>query len=414
MERTATFQAGRVDLKNVVAHHDRATYSAASGAWQPTLGGGWQFVLNGFNTDRLTAHRDLLIALPPRLQKTLERLQPTGTFQLNNSALSFTKDPSFDRLASAWDVNLICHQAALQGGIPLDNVSGEIRLIGQDNTQASYTTGELAIDSLVWKDVQLTNVRGPLWVDRSLCLLGQPATQKQGQPPRRVTADAYGGSLAGDARIEHDGNPRYQLEVALGGADLGRFASERLGGPKELTGMVAGKLSLTGTGRSTYALNGSGELHVVDAHIYELPVLVSLLKVLRNRTPNSTAFDRVDMQFAIQGEHVHFQQLNLLGDAVSLYGRGQTNFDRELDLVFYSLVGPADLPIPLWKTIAGQVSQQGLQLKVTGTWEKPETQKDVLPSVNQVLQEIQNGIQAGAATMAPPAAARSEGQPVRR
>ena len=117
MQGTATFQGGRVELSNVVAHHDRTTYSAASGVWQPTPGGGWQFVLQGFNTDRLTAHRDLLIALPPRLQKTVERLQPAGTFEINNSTLSFTKDPSLDRVVSAWDVNLICHQAALQGGI---------------------------------------------------------------------------------------------------------------------------------------------------------------------------------------------------------------------------------------------------------------------------------------------------------
>ena len=75
-----------------------------------------------------------------------------------------------------------------------------------------------------------------------------------------------------------------------------------------------------------------GELHVVDANIYELPLLVSMLKVLRNRTPNTTAFNRCDMEFAIQGEHIHFQQLNLLGDAVSLYGKGETNFDRQLDL----------------------------------------------------------------------------------
>ena len=78
-------------------------------------------------------------------------------------------------------------------------------------------------------------------------------------------------------------------------------------------------------------------------------MLVRLLKVLTNRPPTTTAFNRCDMQFAIQGEHVHFQQLNLLGDAVSLYGKGETNFDRELDLVFYTLIGPADLPIPLWK-----------------------------------------------------------------
>jgi hypothetical protein len=250
-------------------------------------------------------------------------------------------------------------------------MSGEIRLAGKDDAQSSYMTGELAIDSLVWKDVQFTNIRGPLWVDRSHCLFGQPASQQQGQALRRVTADAYGGSLAGDARIEHDANSRYGLEVAVGGLDLGRFAGERLNGPRDLGGTVAGTLVLSGAGRSAHALNGSGELHIVDAKIYQLPVLVALLKVLKIRTPDTTAFDHCDMQFTIQGEHVIFQHLNLLGDAVSLYGSGQTNLDRKLNLVFYSLVGPADLPIPIWKTIAGQVSQQVLQLKVGGTWEKP-------------------------------------------
>jgi hypothetical protein len=119
----------------------------------------------------------------------------------------------------------------------------------------------------------------------------------------------------------------------------------------------------------------------------------------------------VDMQFGIQGEHIHFQQLNLLGDAVSLYGRGETSLDRKLNLTFYSLVGPADLPIPILKTFAGQVSQQGLQLKVTGTWDKPDTEREVLPSVNQVIQEIQSGLQAGAATVTPSTAARDVGVP---
>jgi hypothetical protein len=116
------------------------------------------------------------------------------------------------------------------------------------------------------------------------------------------------------------------------------------------------------------------------------------------------------MQFAVQGERVRFQRLNLLGDAVSLYGEGETNFDRELNLVFYTLIGPADLPIPLWKTIAGQVSQQGLQLKVVGSWDNPDVQSEALPAVNEVLQQIQ----AGAATMAPTTAVRDALAPARK
>jgi hypothetical protein len=250
--------------------------------------------------------------------------------------------------------------------------------------------------------MQFTKVRGPLWIDREFCLLGDSASAKLALPPRKVTADTYGGSLTGNAELQHGGNPNYKLDLSVGGVSLARFANERLGGPSDLSGNVSGRLLVAGTGRSVQTLNGNGELHVVDANIYELPVLMRLLKVLTNRPPTTTAFNRCDMQFAIRGDHVHFQQLNLLGDAVSLYGKGETNFDRELDLVFYTLIGPADLPIPLWRSIAGQVSQQGLQLKVVGNWDNPDVQRRAFPAVNDMIEQIQEN----AATMAPATAVR--------
>jgi hypothetical protein len=223
------------------------------------------------------------------------------------------------------------------------------------------------------------------------------------QPPRRVTAGVFGGTVEADVQLLHAGQPSYNAQFSLKGVDLGRIARERLGGPNDLTGTVEGNLSLAGAGRSTHALSGSGELHVVDANIYRLPPLVAMLKVLRNRTPNSTAFDRCDMQFDVRGEHIHFQQLNLLGDAVSLYGRGETNLDRQLNLVFYTLVGPADLPIPLLKAVAGQLSQQGLQLKVDGSWDNPHIHREAFPAVGQMLEQIRAEAQQGATAVAAPA-----------
>jgi hypothetical protein len=345
----------------------------------------------------LTPHRDLLAALPPRLQRVIERLEPSGTFGVYNSSLSLAKSPRSDSITAAWDVNLDCHQAKLSGEFALQSLTGGIRLTGRHDGQTSYSAGEMALDSLVWNDVQFTNVHGPLWVDSASCLLGEAATAKQAQPPRRITADAYGGSLTANLEIQHDAAPSYKLDLALGGANLARFANERLGGPSDMTGIVSGRLLISGTGHSTQTLSGSGVLNVVDANIYELPVLVAMLKVLRNRTPDTTAFNRCDMQFAIDGGHIHFEKLNLLGDAVSLYGKGESDFDRRLDLVFYTLLEPANLPIPLWKTIAGQVSQQALQWKVVGTWDHAEVQPQTLPGFNQVLEQIQ----ASAATMTP-------------
>jgi hypothetical protein len=397
-------------LLNIVGRHGRELFTAENGLWTATPDGGWQFALRGLNIDRLTPHREFVSALPAKLQVAIERLQPTGTVGVYNSTMSFAKAPNSDQIGAAWDISVDCHQAALRGGIPLQSVTGGIRMYGRNDSRVTYSAGELDLSSVVWKDIQFTNVRGPIWVDPNICLFGEQATMKLAQPPRRLTADAYGGSLAGNVAIRHDNNPNFQLELALGASDLSRFANERLGGPSDMNGTVSGTLLLSGSGPNTQSFNGSGELHVVDANIYELPVLVSMLKVLKNRTPNTTAFNRCDMKFTIQGEHVYFQQLNLLGDAVSLYGKGETGFDRKLDLVFYTLPEPANLPIPLWKTIAGQVSQQTLQLNVVGTWDAAEVNPETLPGVNQMFEQIQSEFR-GATNSAASTATRDSATP---
>lgn len=402
----AIYQLGRVDLHKIVGQHDRTIYSAESGVWQIAPNGSWQLGLSNVNADRLTFGRDLLVALPSAMQTALDRLQPTGTFGMYKSSLSFAKSPQSAAFAAAWDVSLECQQAAIQGALPLRGINGDIRLVGRSDGRSAVSAGEMAIDSLVCKETQLTNVHGPLWIDGSHLLMGEPACRQQNQPPRRVTADAFGGSLNANIELLLDMNPSYKLDMHLGGASLARFVIERLGGPNDVSGTVSGTLVLSGTGQTMQTLSGSGEMHVVDGHIYQIPLLVSLLSVLKNKTPDSTAFNRCDMKFTVQGENVHFEHLNLLGDAVSLYGNGDAKFNRTLDLVFFTLIGPADLPFPLLKTIAGHVSQQSLQLKVVGTLDNPKIERKALPAVNDMLDHIQSELQEGTATMSPATSAR--------
>lgn len=393
---------GRVELHQLRGVHSRTLFTA-NGLWQASSGGGWQLELNGLNADRLVFDPDLLRAVPLGVQKVVDRIRPTGNLNAYNSTLRFARGADSPQVASQWDLQLACHQASLRGDLPLDNLIGGIRLMGTSDGANVNSFGELAIDSLVWNDMQFTNLHGPFWSDSSVCYLGRQATARLAQPPRPITADVFGGTVTSDIVLQHANQPTYSAEILVGGVDLGRFMRERIGGPADLTGVVSGKLSLAGAGRSTYSLRGKGDLHVVDANIYRLPPLVAMLKVLRNRTPDSTAFDRCDMQFDLSGEHVHFEKINLLGDAVSLYGRGETNFDRRLNLVFYTLVGPADLPLPLWKTVAGHLSEQGLQLQVDGTWDNPQIHREAFPAVSQMLEQLRIEAEQGAAVVVPPA-----------
>ena len=338
----AKFSAGRVEIENFSGRHGSSLYSARQAAWQAEADGAWRFSLAGVNVSRPELNRDLFNALPRGLQQIIARLRPRGAFAIYESSLNVFKRPGIEQLAANWDINLDCHQVTLGDGLPLENLTGGVRFKGETSERGSETLGELAVHSMTFKGMQFTSVRGPLWANREVCLFGQPADAKMRKSqPRPITADAYGGSLTADIRINHEtATPTFRAQLALGGAELNRFATERLGGPKDLTGVVSGKLALEGSGNSTQTLLGGGELHVVNAHIYKLPVLVALLKVLKNRSPNSTAFNRCDLQFQVQGERVAFQQIKLLGDAVSLYGFGETGFDRQLNMVFRRWRGP--------------------------------------------------------------------------
>ncbi len=55
---------------------------------------------------------------------------------------------------------------------------------------------------------------------------------------------------------------------------------------------------------------------------------------------------------------------------------------------------------------AGHVSQQGLQIKVVGTFEDPHTEKKALPAVNDMLEHIHSELQEGAASISPGTASR--------
>ena len=160
-----------------------------------------------------------------------------------------------------------------------------------------------------------------------------------------------------------------------------------------IAGRIGGQLNLNGQGASVYGLEGDGKVEVSDANLYELPQMVALLKVLRNRTPTATAFDGCQAEFTMQGKHLQFSKLDLLGDAVSLYGRGEASLDKELNLIFHSIVGRNASAVPLLKTIVGSASEQLLRVRVGGTFDNPDIRREALPVVGNMLEQFRADIQ---------------------
>ncbi|MEO1497756.1 MAG: AsmA-like C-terminal region-containing protein [Planctomycetota bacterium] len=380
----------RLDMTDARAVHGRTAYGC-DGVWETDPSGAWRLALERLRADRLAFNHDFLLAAPPGLRAVIAQLEPRGGVDLSDSTLDVYSPAPGAAVQARWKLALACHQVALTAGVPLEALSGVVRLEGGSDGANAATGGTLDLDSVVWNDLMLTAVNGPLHCDDVECVLGEGVAIKTGGESRRVTARAYGGDVTLNSLVQYGGRPRYGLQMDLANVDVSRVASEWLERPEAVGGRLRGRLEFQGVGASIYGLDGRGDLAIEDADLYELPLLVRLLKVLRNRAPDASAFDVCEASFTQQGKQLEFQRLNLLGDAVSFYGRGRANLDRQLDLEFHTIVGRNELAAPALRSLLGQASQQLLQLKVGGTLDAPEIRREALPIVGDMIEQLQAG-----------------------
>jgi len=393
IEGKLTYQEGQLWLHEMRAQHGRVSVRTNGAGYFDTQGG-WNIQLEGLSADHLKPQHDLMLALPRKLSKLIESLRPTGSFRLHNGLIGISKAPGqLAQTRAHWDVQLDCHQTDLHCGIDLQNVHGTVHLRGESQGPRCYSSGELAIETATFEDVQFSNIQGPLWVDESRCLLGRWATER-GQTPRHLTAKVYDGQLVADAQVAFEGLPKYLVEASLTEANLSRISNERFASQNDYSGKVSAIVNLRGTGRSTHTLAGDGQVQIRDANILEVPLLVGMLKVLRNKTPDTTAFNHSDIEFRIEGRHIYLDKLDFLGDAVSFLGKGETNFDQQLNLVFYGIVGRNEIRFPLFQYVIKEAGKQFMQLYVDGTLANPQVHTQAFPAINQLLQQIQSELEA--------------------
>jgi len=306
-------------------------------------------------------------------------------------AVDFTKPGPTAPLHTSWNVDLFLDRASLQAGAALENIFGRVRLTGSSDGTRYASRGELDLNSLTYKNFQFTEVIGPLWFDNNTVVLGDwgPQYRPPGQGGRRVTAKLLGGTLAGDCHVQLGPLPHYHLVASISQADLGTFANENLASHQRLEGKVLANIDLHGQRRAD-SLFGSGNIHLTDANIYELPVMVSLLKIIRAKPPDATAFTQSDILFNIRGEYIILKRIELNGDAVNLKGQGFLKLDGQtnpINLQLHTMVGRGN--IPLLTGLLSEASQQIMTIQVTGTLDHPITKPQAFPAANQALQQLQ-------------------------
>ena len=204
------YRDGHVEVHRFKGEHGAVKIATEANCdFQPD--GRWAMHFAGLSVDRLRADRDLIQALPERLKKAVVQLSPTGAMNLRGSFDLERVGPPGEPLHSKWDVRLGLQQSNLQcGGLLLENACGEVALAGAFDGQHAQCRGELALDSLSYKDFQLTQARGPIWIDDGRVLFGSWVDRREGvagRQPRPLTAGLFGGTLFGDGWVTLEAEP---------------------------------------------------------------------------------------------------------------------------------------------------------------------------------------------------------------
>jgi hypothetical protein len=228
-------------------------------------------------------------------------------------------------------------------GVPCDDVYGGVASEGRyDGTDFGTAMGNAWFDRATVAGQPLTDVKASY---RVLPALPDPKQPGKTLPPAVVFRDlagtAFGGTLGGQARIDLADKGRFQLWLNATGVKLEDLAKHHKLGAGELKGDAQATVLIETapdpkTGKMV--LGGTGQIDVPQGRLYNLPVLLELVKVLKGQTPDGVAFEEAHAAFDLKGDRVVVTQLDLLGAAVSLGGSGEMDFTgQDVRFEFYTI-----------------------------------------------------------------------------
>jgi hypothetical protein len=371
-----------VHLQDLRARHGNTVLTIDEGKiFLKPKGGVWSEV-TGLQGSPLIPDVDLLRALPPGLARVCQSLELHDALRLRMGLTVDAPPGGANNPVIFWDAQLAFEDASLRAGVALEHVRGRAACLGRHNGQdLEGLVGNLAINQAMIFNQPFRDVQAEIEVKKEspgvLALKG-------------LHGRFFGGEVYGPVRVEFGPRIRYELKLTASRVNLEEFGKHNLHSSAELNGLATAQLHLTGQGLEPTDVQGDGTVDVPNGRLYNLPLLLDLLKFLGLHLPDGTAFEEAHAVFAVRGMRVAVSRLDLFGNSISLRGQGEMNLDgTDINLDFYAVWARIMqyLP-PLIKEIPPYLSQSLLRIKMRGRVGDVQFTKEPVPALVDPLKEM--------------------------
>ena len=321
----------------------------------------------------------LTTIMPPVMKQFAQRFEDGRPFALKgNLALAWSGVPG-EQVRCLWDDAIVVfndNTIQIQPGLNLEHIQGQLDHVhGKADGENFDVHGVVRLASVGMRGQQITKLESPIDVEKGEARLDN------------LSGRLLNGNLLGQLKISLDATPRYSASISLEGADMRQYA-KTLAGRQTFRGIVSGKLEVNGFGGEPRNLQGRGEAHIVEGAMGELPIILSLVKLLNRSPATKTAFDSAEVYLAVENGKTLFDPIKLTGDAVSLHGTGTMDVLGDLDLKLPVVYGRDRIHVRGITNIVREASGQLLVVTVKGTLSAPKPKLEFLPEASEVLKAM--------------------------
>jgi hypothetical protein len=387
-----TVKDGQVKLTNIQGNHGRTKLRCeGSGAYTSD---DWFINIDQMEVSSLKVDGDLIDALPKEIAPAIRQLEfqgiigVSGALKVESAGRGLIqnqpgqptilgKGPLQAKLSWS-DVRFDLSGAKMLIGMPVENIYGFVNLSGTSDQNSTRCSGTIALDTISIYGHQVTEIKGPIWLDDQKILAGNkndirldPENSRVNYPP--IRGRMHDGDVVFNAEMETAGTNRYNLNAELINGCLKESCKEFGTDAENIEGVSYAQIELEGDYEGIQSQAGSGVIKVSNAKIYELPIFLRLLTILNLQ--DNHAFDTADISFNVQGDEINFAPMKFSGNAISLIGTGKMNLDQDIDFKFHSVFGRDKYDKTLLSKLYHKSSERILQIEVNGTVENPKTKQ---------------------------------------